>query len=247
MIRCAGNNSPLCGYFLFCIILEERSKMKKKLLDVTIVLSWIFILIAGCDTREVTGSNMREVGAQTIWAQVEKTAVIRVAEGGKTNQQEATGTAGISRLLVPDSFTTESDETAGIEKNDIRMVTTAKENRWGITLEEDEIELLAKIVWVEACGEPVLGQEAVVEVIFNRMASDIYPDTLYEVLSQKHPLQFCSWPLRDTAEPTEKEYNSIQEVLDGNTNILRNDTLYFSTEPLTDGIDVTIGGHSFCY
>lgn len=247
MIRCAGNNSPLCGYFLFCIILEERSKMKKKLLDVTIVLSWIFILIAGCDTREVTGSNMREVGAQTIWAQVEKTAVIRVAEGGKINQQEATGTAGISRLLVPDSFTTESDETAGIEKNDIRMVTTAKENRWGITLEEDEIELLAKIVWVEACGEPVLGQEAVVEVIFNRMASDIYPDTLYEVLSQKHPLQFCSWPLRDTAEPTEKEYNSIQEVLDGNTNILRNDTLYFSTKPLTDGIDVTIGGHSFCY
>ena len=71
--------------------------MKKKLLDVTIVLSWIFILIAGCDTREVTGSNMREVGAQTIWAQVEKTAVIRVAEGEKQisrrppEQQESAG------------------------------------------------------------------------------------------------------------------------------------------------------------
>lgn len=221
--------------------------MKKKLLDVTIVLSWIFILIAGCDTREVTGSNMREVGAETIWAQVERTAVVCVAEGGNTNRQETTGTAGISRLLVPDSFTTESDETAGIEKNDNRMVTTAKENRWGITLEEDEIELLAKIVWLEACGEPVLGQEAVVEVVFNRMTSDLYPDTLYEVLSQNHPVQFCSWASRDSAEPTEKEYSSIQEVLDGNTNILRNDTLYFSTEPLTEGIDATIGGHSFCY
>ena len=29
--------------------------------------------------------------------------------------------------------------------------------------------------------------------------------------------------------------------------ILRNDTLYFSTEPLTPRLDQKIGGHSFCY
>lgn len=120
-------------------------------------------------------------------------------------------------------------------------------NRWDITLSQEEIDLLAKIVWLESRGEPVEGQEAVVEVIFNRMVSGKYPTTVYEVLSQGNPVQFCSWKSRDRAEPTEKEYQSIQNVLDGKTNILRNDTLYFSTEPLTSRIDRQIGGHSFCY
>lgn len=70
---------------------------------------------------------------------------------------------------------------------------TAPENRWHITLSPDETELLARIVWLESQGEPVKGQQAVVEVVFNRMRSDVYPDTLYEVLSQKNPVQFCSF------------------------------------------------------
>ena len=79
-------------------------------------------------------------------------------------------------------------------------------NRWGISLSEEEKELLAKIVWIEAAGEPVEGQQAVVEVVFNRMRSEWYPDTLYEVLGQEHPQQFCSFPYRDRAMPTEKDY-----------------------------------------
>ena len=112
---------------------------------------------------------------------------------------------------------------------------------------QEEIDLLAKIVWLESQGEPTEGQEAVVEVVFNRMASEKYPDTLYDVLSQGNPTQFCSWKNRERANPTEKEYTSIHEVLNGNTHILRNDTLYFSTEPLTPRLDRKIGGHSFCY
>ena len=124
---------------------------------------------------------------------------------------------------------------------------TGAENRWNITLTQEEIDLLAKIVWLESQGEPTEGQEAVVEVVFNRMASEKYPDTLYDVLSQGNPTQFCSWKNRERANPTEKEYTSIHEVLNGNTHILRNDTLYFSTEPLTPRLDQKIGGHSFCY
>lgn len=111
------------------------------------------------------------------------------------------------------------------------------ENRWHITLSPDETELLARIVWLESQGEPVKGQQAVVEVVFNRMRSDVYPDTLYEVLSQKNPVQFCSFKNRDRAKPTQKEYDSIQQVLDGKTRILRDDTMYFSTFPLTKHVE----------
>lgn len=121
------------------------------------------------------------------------------------------------------------------------------ENSWHITLSPDETELLARIVWLESQGEPVKGQQAVVEVVFNRMRSDVYPDTLYEVLSQKNPVQFCSFKNRDRAKPTQKEYDSIQQVLDGKTRILRDDTMYFSTFPLTEHVEVKIGGHYFCY
>lgn len=126
--------------------------------------------------------------------------------------------------------------------------TEAKyENRWGIELTDEEIELLAKIVWVEARGESEAGQKAVVEVVFNRMVSKDFPDNLYDVLSQKNPTQFASWKLRDTAEPTEKEYTSIYEVLEGKTSIVRSDTVYFATKKLTRNLDLKIGGHYFCY
>lgn len=168
-------------------------------------------------------------------------------------QQDIKPVAGVfAETLETPSFTTESEETVSFEKKYVTTVTAGYEeekvsNRWGIELTEDEIDLLAKIVWVEARGESEEGQRAVVEVIFNRMVSDLFPDTLYDVLSQKKPTQFSSWKHREKAKPTEKEYNSIYEVLNGNSNILREDTLYFATKKLKTKLDVKIGDHYFCY
>lgn len=299
------------------IILEERSKMKRKILDVTVLCMFCICLIVTANIEEKSAGRTCE--RQT-----------RTNESAMTDENAAP-VAGVCRTLSGYSFTTESDEKTGISKKQTTLVTasenkdsdeevagqdredekeaeenqavlaglakpvsvtaeteeestvpaglakpvsmtaeteeesavpaglaepvdaaeamstTAAQNRWDITLTQDEIDLLAKIVWLESRGEPVEGQEAVVEVIFNRMTSGKFPTTVYEVLSQGNPVQFCSWKNRDYAEPTEKEYQSIQNVLDGKTSILRNDTLYFSTEPLTPRIDRQIGGHSFCY
>lgn len=141
-----------------------------------------------------------------------------------------------------------TDEAVSVTAADLKTGDeVVHENRWGIKLTEEEIELLAKIVWVEARGESETGQKAVVEVVLNRMVSEDFPDNLYDVLSQKNPTQFASWKLRETARPTEKEYTSIYEVLEGTTNILREDTVYFATRKLTGNLDLKIGGHYFCY
>lgn len=186
--------------------------------------------------------------------------VCRVLSGYSftTESDEATGITKNPRTMVASAApsdaaqevqaASEKAETPAAETSPETLeTTTGAENRWNITLTQEEIDLLAKIVWLESQGEPTEGQEAVVEVVFNRMASEKYPDTLYDVLSQGNPTQFCSWKNRERANPTEKEYTSIHEVLNGNTHILRNDTLYFSTEPLTPRLDQKIGGHSFCY
>ena len=139
------------------------------------------------------------------------------------------------------------EETEEMEIEETETEESVCRNRWEIQLTEEEIDLLAKILWVEARGESEDGQKAVVEVVFNRMVSEKFPDTLYDVLSQKKPVQFASWKLRDKAEPTEKEYTSIRAVLNGETSVVREDTVYFATKKLTRNLDIKIGGHYFCY
>jgi N-acetylmuramoyl-L-alanine amidase len=258
---------------MLCIILEERRKMRKKILDAALLFTFTLCLI-------VTSNIPEEVTPIA-----ENPSDVVSLEDQKAEPEELQLMAGVAVAISANSFTTESDEETGVEKKDVVLVTTSNDsesnleeetgeivetntevsendqveevlgtsestvynNRWNISLTEDEVDLLAKIVWLEANGEPVEGQEAVVEVVLNRMASDLYPDTLYDVLSQNNPVQFVSWKRRDKAHPTETEYQSIYNVLNGNTDLLRNDTMNFSTYPLTSNLDVKICCHYFCY
>lgn len=140
-------------------------------------------------------------------------------------------------------FNSISEETKNILDKELN--NTSYSNRWNITLTEDEIDLLAKIVWVEARGESIEGQQAVVEVVFNRMISDIFKEnTLYDTLSAKK--QFASWEIRDTAKDYEKQVEVVKQVLSGKTNVLSMDTYYFATFPHNDNLKKVIGNHYFC-
>lgn len=118
------------------------------------------------------------------------------------------------------------------------------DNRWNIELTDEEIDLLAKILWIEARGESDKGQKAVVEVVFNRMVHDAFKGSIEEVLSAKN--QFSSWKNRDSAKPTDKEYDNIKEVLNGNTKLFNSQVVYFSTSPRNNIGTIHIGGHYFC-
>lgn len=119
-------------------------------------------------------------------------------------------------------------------------------NRWGIFLTPSEVDLLARIVMLEAGGESPLGQQAVIEVIFNRMVSPYYGGSLEHVLSARG--QFSTWRMRYSAQaaPSPQVLASISSVLQGETNILPFQTLYFSRRPQNRRVQVRIGGHAFC-
>lgn len=231
--------------------------MKKKILGAANLFMFCLFLIVTSNIQESASSKCKDVKVEANDVKVsESVQGVQCADvipksgvnASAASEAELNVRAGICNAIPKESFTAESDEETGIERKESDIVSTpAYENRWGIELNEEEIDLLAKIVYLEARGECVEGQEAVVEVVFNRMASDLYPDTLYEVLSQTNPVQFTSWKNRDKAEPTEKEYQSIDNVLNGNTNLLRDDTLYFSTFMMTSNLDVQIENHYFCY
>lgn len=119
-------------------------------------------------------------------------------------------------------------------------------NRWNILLNESEKDLLARIVMLESGNQSDKGQQAVVEVIFNRIYSDEWPDTLYDVLSQKR--QFSTWKNRNSkrAIPTEQVKRNIELVLSGKTDILPMDTVYFSRGGENSRVERIIGDHVFC-
>jgi spore germination cell wall hydrolase CwlJ-like protein len=51
---------------------------------------------------------------------------------------------------------------------------------------QEELKCLASVVYHEARGEPVLGQIAVAQVVFNRVKSKHYPNTVCKVVFQPH-------------------------------------------------------------
>ena len=242
--------------------------MNRKILDVTMLCTLCICLMvaANIEEKNTIRESREEISSAYVISAADGTevpvaGVCSVLSGYSftTESDEATGITKNPRTMVASAAPSDAAQEVQAASGEAEApeaaeskpatveTTTGAENRWNITLTQEEIDLLAKIVWLESQGEPTEGQEAVVEVVFNRKASEKYPDTLYDVLSQGNPTQFCSWKNRERANPTEKEYTSIHEVLNGNTHILRNDTLYFSTEPLTPRLDQKIGGHSFCY
>ena len=100
----------------------------------------------------------------------------------------------------------------------------------------------------EARGECFEGQVAVIEVVLNRMLSDYFPDTVEEVVFQKYGdvWQFSPAPYLYSAEPDKEQYLAVHTAIEEREHILSEDTVYFSTEPYNESVDMVIGNHYFC-
>jgi spore germination cell wall hydrolase CwlJ-like protein len=108
---------------------------------------------------------------------------------------------------------------------------------------QSDAELLAGIIWQEARGESDRGQQAVGEVVMNRVRSPRFPDTTAAVYAQRG--QFSGYGR--AMWPTEKERRNARLVLAGKVDILPDDVVYFSREPQPGkAVWGRIGGHCFC-
>lgn len=120
----------------------------------------------------------------------------------------------------------------------------AGEPRYDLALSWEDMQLLAKVIWVEARGECNEGQQAVAEVVLNRLASDQFPDTMKGVIFAEN--QFRSAQFLDQAEPYQLQYEMIARAMFG-PYVLPEDVYYFATSAKTDKVWGQIGGHIFCY
>ena len=112
-----------------------------------------------------------------------------------------------------------------------------------IDLSFAERQLLARVVWVEARGESPEGQQAVAEVVLNRLLSEKFPDDVRDIVFQEN--QFRSLPFLGDAEPGQAQYQAIEKALFG-PYVLDTDVFYFASEKTNNNVWGTIGNHIFC-
>ena len=118
------------------------------------------------------------------------------------------------------------------------------------TVNQEDLELLARVIYGEARGEPFIGQVAVGAVVINRVISAYFPDSFRRVIYQSG--QFTAvYDGQINLKPNKRAYKAAREALNGkdptmgalyyyNPDIAEN-KWWFSTRELI----VTIGDHVF--
>ncbi len=117
-----------------------------------------------------------------------------------------------------------------------------------IKMSSSERDELAALVYLEAGNQPAEGQQAVVEVVFNRMLNPAFPNTVHDVIHQgEHSSvqQFSVIDYLDAATPTQAQYDAIDAALYEKT-ITDDDVVFFSRSGENDRVWGRIGDHVFC-
>lgn len=121
----------------------------------------------------------------------------------------------------------------------------AEEPRYpGIELTEEEMDMMAKLIWMEAQSEPFEGQQAIAEVILNRLASDSFQSSVKSIILAEG--QFASSNQLYKAEPTYSQYKAIERALYG-PYVLPKEVVFYAKFAVNEDVWGTIGAHTFCY
>ena len=114
----------------------------------------------------------------------------------------------------------------------------------GIELTAEDKQLMADLICMEAESEPFEGQQAIAEVILNRLAAGNFQSSIRGIVYAEG--QFLSVDRLHLAKPTHIQYEAIDRALNG-PYILPKDVVFFSTGKVNDNVWGTIGSHVFCY
>lgn len=114
----------------------------------------------------------------------------------------------------------------------------------GLELTQEDKDLLARLICGEGESEPFEGQQAIAEVVLNRLAADNFPDSVKSIVYAEN--QFKSADHLYAEEPTHIQYEAIERALYG-PYVLPIDVVFFATYPVNDNVWGQIGTHTFCY
>jgi N-acetylmuramoyl-L-alanine amidase len=115
----------------------------------------------------------------------------------------------------------------------------------------NEIEMMAHVVYGESRGESYQGQVAVAAVILNRVESDEFPDTVYDVIFQQNAFTAVN-DGQYNLQPDSQAYHAVKDALLG-WDPSYGSVYYYNPQLATDQwifsrtVTNQIGNHYFAY
>lgn len=111
----------------------------------------------------------------------------------------------------------------------------------------EDVVLLAKLMMNEAAGEGINGMAAVAEVVANRIASDVFPDTVPEVIYQKNGSvsQFSDNDRIAMQQPTNEVVELAAAVLAGKLKVLGDTDVLFFRRPPDNALTADWGSYPY--
>jgi len=112
-----------------------------------------------------------------------------------------------------------------------RIVTSSEvvEDEYVYDITEQERELLLKLAFCEANTESIECQMAAIQVVFNRTASDAFPDNIHDVLYADYQFSPVGTSWFDNAEYNDKNVEALERVLKGEEIVSENVVFFWST------------------
>lgn len=146
-----------------------------------------------------------------------------VSAEGVTRETE-TIRDGVATLAIEAETEIESEIETETEIETEKEIVTADHS---MVLDDDERDLLAALVYSEAGDQDLYGMRLVVDVVFNRCDSDLFPDTISGVVFQQNQFEVVGNGALDRAyaHVTDDCYLAIQMELDERIDY---NILYFS-------------------
>ena len=114
----------------------------------------------------------------------------------------------------------------------------------GLKLTDEETTLLARLIYVEARGECEDGQQAIAEVVLNRITSGLFGNSLTNLINDES--RFVPRKLLKEAKPGQAQYEAIDRALYG-PYVLPKEVMFYGRVRTTDSVWGNIGAHIFCY
>lgn len=87
-------------------------------------------------------------------------------------------------------------------------------NQYELNISYEDVDLMARVVYGESCGEPYQGKIAVASVILNRVLSEGFPMTIEEVIKQQGAFS-CVIDGEINTIPNRSCYSAVYDALKG--------------------------------
>jgi N-acetylmuramoyl-L-alanine amidase len=117
-------------------------------------------------------------------------------------------------LSIPWSKVKASEEDCDLYEEQISTVQVFSINNKTIPITDDDIYLMAQIVYAESRSEPYDGKVAVASVILNRLKSPAFPKSVEEVIKQKAAFS-CLRNGEIDVVPDKISYQAVLDALKG--------------------------------